>query len=100
MSASEDFPCARYVAAKFFHKSHFWLHPKDAKLEAREAAERDIVLPQEIPDPLVAQFVNLLALVAVPHGPNLDVLGAGLANLGQDFVKAGLSIHARGKNVA
>ena len=86
------------LGAEFFGESHFLLQTERPKIVARDAAHAQgalggIVRAQHGGEGLVAHGLDLLALIAVHGGPDIDGVRTGFCNLGQDLLERQSTVH-------
>jgi uncharacterized membrane protein YccF (DUF307 family) len=58
------------------------------------------VFLEHLHEQFFAEIRQLFALIAVPFGPDIQMAGTALMNLGQNFAKVQISIHARTNQIA
>ncbi len=74
-------------------QSHFFLQTERAELVLRDAAELNIVFFQQRSELRLAHLIELLSLVAVDFGPDVDCRRADLRNLRDDLVQSRIAVH-------
>ena len=92
------------LGAEFFGERHFLLQTERPEIVARDAAHAngalgDLVLAEHGGEGVVAHGLDLLALIAVHGGPDIDGVRAGFCHLRQDLLERQPTVHGGGQNV-
>jgi len=87
------------LAAEAFGEREFVFQAKGAEDVLSDAAERDLMFLEQLAKFVFAHFGELLALVAVDFGPDVDGGGTGAGDFGEDFLQFGEAVHAGAEDV-
>ena len=92
------------LGAEFLGEGHFLLQPERPEIVARDAAHAQdalggLLTAQHFGECLVAHGLDLLALIAVHAGPDVDGVSAGLGHFRKDFLERQRAVHRRRQTV-